>query len=181
MAANFFFPQVVQGMVFKRQVEGDITKVDNAKVAVYTSAVDIMQTETKGTVLIKSAAELMNFSRGEESLLESQVKAIADTGANVVVSGGKFGDMALYFLNKYNLMAVRIPSKFDLRRLCKTVGATALTKLVSISGILKTCKTKKLMLVNFVLFMHSMYYFCLGASKQRRTRHGGFGSRGGTR
>lgn len=117
-------------MVFKRQVEGDITKIENAKVAIYTCAVDIMQTETKGTVLIKSAAELMNFSRGEENLLESQIKAIADTGANVVVSGGKFGDMALYFLNKYNLMAVRIPSKFDLRRLCKTVGATALTKLV---------------------------------------------------
>ena len=34
-------------MVFKRHVEGDISKVNNAKVAVYTCAVDIMQTETK--------------------------------------------------------------------------------------------------------------------------------------
>lgn len=122
--------QVVQGMVFKRQVDGDITKATDAKVAVFTCAVDIMQTETKGTVLIKSADELMNFSRGEESLLESQIKAIADSGANVIVSGGKIGDMALHFLNKYNLMAVRIPSKFDLRRLCRAVGATALPKLV---------------------------------------------------
>ncbi|XP_066584232.1 T-complex protein 1 subunit theta [Prorops nasuta] len=121
--------QVVQGMVFKRQVEGDVTKSNNAKIAVYTCAVDIVQTETKGTVLIKSADELMKFSRGEESLLESQIKAIADSGANVVVSGGKFGDMALHYMNKYNLMAVRIPSKFDVRRLCKTVGATALSKL----------------------------------------------------
>lgn len=117
-------------MVFKRHVEGDITKVTNAKIVVYTCAVDIMQTETKGTVLIKSADELLNFSRGEESLLESQIKAIADSGATVIVSGGKFGDMALYFVNKYNLMAVRLQSKFDLRRLCKAVGATALTKLV---------------------------------------------------
>lgn len=122
--------QVVQGMVFKRQIEGDVTKKDQAKVAVYTCPVDITQTETKGTVLIKTADELMNFSRGEESLLETQIKAIADSGATVVVSGGKFGDMALHYMNKYNLMAVRIPSKFDLRRLCKTVGATALPKLV---------------------------------------------------
>ncbi|XP_003705377.1 chaperonin containing TCP1 subunit 8 [Megachile rotundata] len=122
--------EVVQGMVFKRQVEGDVMKQDNAKIAVYTCAVDIMQTETKGTVLIKTADELMNFSRGEESLLETQIKAIADSGATVIVSGGKFGDMALHYMNKYNLMAVRIPSKFDIRRLCKTVGATALPRLI---------------------------------------------------
>ncbi|CAL7952233.1 unnamed protein product [Xylocopa violacea] len=121
--------EVVQGMVFKRQVEGDVTRKDNANIAVYTCAVDVMQTETKGTVLIKTADELMKFSRGEESLLESQIKAIAESGANVIVSGGKFGDMALHYMNKYNLMAVRIPSKFDVRRLCKTVGATALPKL----------------------------------------------------
>lgn len=118
-------------MVFKRQVEGDISKVNKAKVVVYTCPVDITQTETKGTVLIKSADELLNFSSGEEALLESQIKSIADSGATVIVSGGKFGDMALYYVDKYNLMAVRIPSKFDLRRLCKTVKATALTKLVS--------------------------------------------------
>ncbi|KYQ52508.1 T-complex protein 1 subunit theta [Trachymyrmex zeteki] len=122
--------QVMQGMVFKRHVEGDVTKKTKAKIAVYTCAVDIIQTETKGTVLIKTADELLKFSRGEESLLENQIKAIAHSGATVVVSGGKFGNMALHYMNKYNLMAVRIPSKFDIRRLCKTVGATALSKLI---------------------------------------------------
>lgn len=122
--------QVVQGMVFKRQIEGEITKKTNAKIAVYTGAVDITQTETKGTVLIKTADELLNYSRGEESLLESQIKAIADSGATVVVASGKFGDMAMHYMNKYSLMAVRVPSKFDIRRLCKTVGAIALSKLV---------------------------------------------------
>ncbi len=52
----------MQGMVFKRQVEGDITKQTEAKIAVYTCAVDIIQTETKGTVLIKTADELLKFS-----------------------------------------------------------------------------------------------------------------------
>lgn len=40
--------QVVQGMVFKRQIDGEITHAENAKVAIYSCAVDIMQTETKG-------------------------------------------------------------------------------------------------------------------------------------
>lgn len=109
-------------MVFKRQVEGEITHAENAKVAVYSCPVDIMQTETKGTVLIKTADELMNFSRGEENLLELQIKSIAESGAKVIVAGAKFGDMALHYIHKYNMMAVRLNSKFDLRRLCKTVS-----------------------------------------------------------
>ena len=48
-------------------VEGE--EVDNAKIAVYTCPVDMTTTETKGTVLIKTAAELTDFSRGEETLL----------------------------------------------------------------------------------------------------------------
>lgn len=43
--------EVLQGMVFKRQVEGNITSKLQAKVAVYTCAVDIMQTETKVRVV----------------------------------------------------------------------------------------------------------------------------------
>ena len=50
---------------------GDITKVKNAKLAVYTCPFDAMNTETKGTVLIKSAEELKTFSKGEEELIES--------------------------------------------------------------------------------------------------------------
>ncbi|NXS47694.1 TCPQ protein, partial [Balaeniceps rex] len=120
---------VLHGMVFKKETEGDVTSVKDAKIAVYSCPFDGMITETKGTVLIKNAEELMNFSKGEENLMDLQVKAIADSGANVVVTGGKVADMALHYANKYNLMLVRLNSKWDLRRLCKTVSATALPRL----------------------------------------------------
>lgn len=121
----------MSGMVFKRQVEGDISSQRQAKIALYSCPVDIIQTETKGTVLIKTAEELKNFSRGEESQLEAQIKAIADAGAKVVVAGCKFGDMALHYMNQYNLMAVRLNSKFDLRRLSKAVNGTVLPRLIA--------------------------------------------------
>lgn len=129
LGSSLYKSEVVNGMVFKRFVEGDISSAKNAKVAVFSCPVDILQTETKGTVLIKTANELKDFSRGEESLLEQQIKAIADTGAKVVVAGAKFGDLALHFCNKYELMAVRLNSKFDLRRLAKAVNATVLPRL----------------------------------------------------
>lgn len=118
-------------MVFKRHCEGDVALAENAKIALFNCPVDITQTETKGTVLIKTAEELKNFSKGEESMLEDQIKAIADTGARVIVAGGKFGDMALHFMNKYQLMAVRLNSKFDLRRLAKTVNGTVLPRITA--------------------------------------------------
>lgn len=97
--------------------------------AVYTCPVDIAMTETKGTVLIKSAEELKSFTRGEENTLEGQIKAIAESGAKVIVAGGKFGDLALHYCNKYQLLAVRVMSKFDVRRVCRAVNATVLPKL----------------------------------------------------
>ena len=62
---------------------------------------------SQGTVLIKNAKELLNFSKGEEDMMEAQMQAIKETGANVVVTGGKVADMALHYANKYNLMVVR--------------------------------------------------------------------------
>ncbi len=131
LGGSLYQSQVVQGMVFKRQVEGDITRVEKAKIAVYTCPIDSVQTETKGTVLIQSSKELIDFSRGEENMLEKEIAAIAAAGVKVIVSGGKIGDLCLHYLNKYGIMGVRLQSKFDIRRLCKAINATALPRLVN--------------------------------------------------
>lgn len=122
--------EVVQGMVFRRTVEGTITAQEKAKVVVYSCPFDVTTTETKGTVLITNAGELANFSRGEENKMEEDVKGLCEAGITVLVAGGKIGDLALHYLNKYKIMAVRVTSKWDLRRLCKTVGATILPKVI---------------------------------------------------
>lgn len=49
---------------------GVIKKVKKGKVAVYTCGIDIAQTETKGTVLLHNAEEMLNFTVGEERHLE---------------------------------------------------------------------------------------------------------------
>lgn len=65
--SNLFKSEVVNGLVFKRFVEGDISSAQKAKIAIYSCPVDILQTETKGRVLIKTANELKDFSRGAEN------------------------------------------------------------------------------------------------------------------
>jgi chaperonin GroEL (HSP60 family) len=50
---------------------GHSAAVANAKVAVFTCALETSATETKGTVLIESAEELLNYNEGEETMLHA--------------------------------------------------------------------------------------------------------------
>ena len=121
--------KVVKGMVFGREPDGSIKKASKAKVGVFSCPIDISQTETKGTVLLHNAKEMLDFTKGEENQLETIIKEIHDSGVRVVVAGTSVGELALHYLNRYNILIVKILSKFELRRLCRVVGATPLARL----------------------------------------------------
>ncbi|KAF2875315.1 chaperonin Cpn60/TCP-1 family [Massariosphaeria phaeospora] len=121
--------KVVKGMVFPREPEGIIKKAKNAKVGVFSCPVDISQTETKGTVLLHNAKEMMDFTKGEETQIETVIKELHDSGLRVVVAGSTIGELAAHYLNRYNILVIKILSKFELRRLCRVVGATPLARL----------------------------------------------------
>jgi T-complex protein 1 subunit theta len=63
-------------------------------------------------------------------LLQTQIiKSIADTGTKVVIAQGSISEMALHFIEKYEMMALKIMSKWELRRLCTALRCTALVRL----------------------------------------------------
>ncbi|KAG0695543.1 chaperonin Cpn60/TCP-1 family [Suillus ampliporus] len=110
MGGSLSGSKVVPGMVFGREPEGIVKKVSNAKVAVFTSALDVAQTETKGT----------------EQHLQKIFKEIADSGIKVIIAGSSVGDLALHYLNRFNIAVLKVLSKFDLRRV---VNATPLARI----------------------------------------------------
>lgn len=121
--------RVVKGMVFGREPDGLIKKARKAKVGVFSCPIDLSQTETKGTVLLKNAQEMLDFTKGEEQRLEAAIKELYDSGLRVVVAGSTVGELALHFLNRFNILIIKILSKFELRRLCRVVGASPLARL----------------------------------------------------
>jgi T-complex protein 1 subunit theta len=121
--------RVVKGMVFGREPEGSVKKATRARVGVYSCPIDISQTETKGTVLLHNAKEMMDFTKGEEKQLETAIKELFDSGVRVVVAGSTVGELAMHYLNRFGILVIRIQSKFELRRLCRVVGATPLARL----------------------------------------------------
>ncbi|MCL7029621.1 hypothetical protein MKW94_004069, partial [Papaver nudicaule] len=73
--------------------------------------------------------QLENYAKTEEAKVEELIKSVADSGANVIVSGAAVGEMVLHFCERYKLMVLKISSKFELRRFCRTTGSIALLKL----------------------------------------------------
>lgn len=105
------------------------------RVAIYACPLDTQQSDTKGTVLLKSAKELMNYTKSEEEHAEKVIRSIADAGVklyfnfSMVVVGGSISDICMHYAEKFKLMVVKVQSKFELKRLCKCLKAVALARL----------------------------------------------------
>jgi T-complex protein 1 subunit theta len=119
----------VKGMVVSRDAEGVVKSVTKAKVAVFGCGVEQAEMEAKGTILLKNATDLLNYNKSEEKSMEDIISAIAATGVKLVISHGAVSELALHFLDKFGIMCVKIMSKFELRRICGALGATAVIRL----------------------------------------------------
>ncbi|KAJ1997385.1 T-complex protein 1 subunit theta, partial [Coemansia thaxteri] len=121
--------RVVHGMVLPQAPETAVRSASCARVAVFACPVDVGQTETKGTVLLHNAGDLLAYTRGEEAQMAAAVAELHAAQVGVVVCGAGIGDLAVHCMNRLGMVAVRCPSKFELRRLCRVLGATPLARL----------------------------------------------------
>jgi T-complex protein 1 subunit theta len=129
LGGSLFDSTILRGTILVRDTEGTVKHVANAKVALFTNDIDMSPMETKGTVLLHSGKELESYTKNEEHLLGERIRKLSEAGVNVVVTGGKFGEVALHYLEMYGMMAVRCPSKYDLRRVVRATGAVAVSSL----------------------------------------------------
>jgi T-complex protein 1 subunit theta len=63
--------------------------------------------------------------------MEKVIQSIVDSGVGCVIVGGSVSNTAVHYLDHYKIMTIRIMSKFELRRIAKSVGATMLVRLVN--------------------------------------------------
>jgi T-complex protein 1 subunit theta len=120
---------LIRGFALSRQTEGQIHHVKGAKIVCFACNIDLSSLDSKEKVTLKSAEELLGYSKKEEQAIEEDIKAIASSGANVICTTGSFGEMAMHFIERSHMMAVKVPSKFDMRRLCAATGATPLVRI----------------------------------------------------
>ena len=106
MGASLSQSQVVKGMVFPREPEGTVKNAAKSKVVVFTNPIDISTTETKGTVLLHNAQEMLDFTRAKNNSWTSCARKIHDSGVKVVVAGSSVGELALHYLQQVRHLGV---------------------------------------------------------------------------
>jgi chaperonin GroEL (HSP60 family) len=109
-------------------------RVENAKIALLESALEITKTEFDAKISITDPTGMTRFLEEEERMLKEMVNKIIESGANVVIAQKGIDDVIQHFLAKAGILAVRRIKKSDVERIHKTTGAAIVSKINNITA-----------------------------------------------
>ncbi len=123
--------KLIQGIVLDKEVvhSGMPKRVENAKIALLDTSLEIEKTEFDAKINIESPEQMDAFLKQEEEMLKEMVEKIAATGANVVLCQKGIDDMAQHFLARKGILAVRRIKKSDMEKLAKATGGKVITSM----------------------------------------------------
>jgi len=116
--------ELVKGMVIDKEVaHSQMPKqVEEAKIALLNDKLEIEKTEFDAKINIESPEQMKLFLDEEERILKEMVEKISDAGANVVFCEKGIDDVALHFLAKKSILAVKSVSSSDMEKLARATG-----------------------------------------------------------
>ena len=122
---------IIQGIVLDKEiVHGGMPKqINDAKIALINSALEINKTETDAKINISNPQQMKAFLDEENRMLKNMVDKVIASGATVVLCQKGLDDMAQHFLAKAGILAVRRVKESDLTKLAKATGARIVSNL----------------------------------------------------
>jgi len=142
--------ELIKGVVIDKEVVhgGMPKKIENAKIVLIDSALEVKETETDAKISISSPEQLEAFLEQEEKMLNDMVDKIVKSGANVIFCQKGIDDTAQYNLAKHEILAARRVKKSDMEALSRATGAKIVTNLSDLSdnslGYAKIVEEKKI-------------------------------------
>jgi len=104
-------------------------KIENAKIALVNSALEIKKTEVEAKIQITNPEQMQAFLNEEERILKQMVEQIKSVGANVVFCQKGIDDLAQHYLAKEKIFAARRLKESDMEKLSKATNANIVNKL----------------------------------------------------
>jgi len=128
--------ELVKGMVIDKEVaSSQMPKfIDGAKIALLNEKLEIEKTEFDAKINIESPDQMQLFLDEEERMLKEMVNAVAKAGANVVFCEKGIDDMALHFLAKGGILAVKSVSSSDMEKLARATGGKMLASVKDLTA-----------------------------------------------
>ncbi|MEM3160544.1 MAG: thermosome subunit beta, partial [Nitrososphaera sp.] len=126
----------IHGIVLDKEVvHGGMPKrIENAKIAVINSALEIEKTEFDAKININSPDQMQQFIDEENKMLKAMVDKITSAGANVVLCQKGIDDIAQHYLAKAGILAVRRIKESDMYKLARATGARIVNNLDELSA-----------------------------------------------
>lgn len=126
---------MVEGVILdkERLHPGMPKRIEEAKIALLDSAMEIKKTESDSEIHVSSPEELQKFIDQEETEFKEMVKKIEDVGANVVICQKGIDDIAQHFLSKKGIFAIRRAKKSDMEKLAQATGGKIVTNIEDLS------------------------------------------------
>ncbi|MFB5615658.1 MAG: thermosome subunit beta [Nitrosopumilus sp.] len=127
--------QIVKGIVLDKEIvhSGMPTKIENAKIALLNSALEIEKTELSAEIRITDPTQMQMFLEEENRMLKAMVDKLHDVGANVLICQKGIDDISQHYLAKYGIMAVRRVKESDMIKLSKATGGRVISNLDDLS------------------------------------------------
>ena len=127
--------ELVKGIILdKERVHSGMPRfVENAKIALVDSAIEIKNTEVDSKIQITDPEQMQAFLDKEENMLQSMVQKIINSGANVLICQKGIDDVAQHFLSKQGIYAIRRVKKTDMEKLSRATGGRIVTNLDDLS------------------------------------------------
>ncbi len=124
----------IKGMlVDKERAQTGMPKlVEDAKIALVNSALEVEKTEVDAKIEITSPDQMKGFLDEEERMLEEMVSKVKDSSANVLLCQKGIDDLAQHYLAKEGIMAVKRVKESDMKKLASATGGKVLTTLEEI-------------------------------------------------
>ena len=123
--------KLIKGIVLDKEVvHGGMPKrIDNAKIALINSALEIEKTEFDAKLNISSPEQMKRFLDEENVMLKSMVDKVTSAGANVVICQKGIDDIAQHYLAKAGILTVRRVKESDMTKLSRATGARVINNL----------------------------------------------------
>jgi len=128
--------ELVKGVVIDKEVAHPQMpkQTKNAKILLLNAKLEIEKTEFDAKININSPDQMKLFLDEEESMLREMADKVVKSGANVVLCEKGIVDMALHFLSKKGILAVKNVSSNDMEKLAKATGASILASTKDIAS-----------------------------------------------
>jgi archaeal chaperonin len=117
--------ELIKGIVLDKEIvhAGMPKRVENAKIALINSPLEIEKTEMSAEIRISDPQQIQMFLQEENRMLRAMVDKIKAAGANVALCQKGIDDIVQHFLAIENILAVRRVNESDMTRLSKATGA----------------------------------------------------------